>query len=352
MTASQCLSSSFAFFCTRQTAIKLGVLLLVFSHIIFYFAYTNRASLKLVLKRRPSLSTTSLSTSLPVGTTMPSTTGTLNLHLWFETCAKDLDILCNHPMFSKAPDKRGCINMKMIDVYNEKEVKSEGIRLFGFITPKESGLYIFMVKSVCSAEIWLSENERQLSARMVYSNENSTRERTDSRVSSGIDLKAGERYYIEVVATCMNKVNKLQVLWKTPTNSMFQIINGSFLSSYCNGLNGDLKIYDDQLPDSPACASRRHQKPYFNTRREIIYIEHDDIKDVLPYYEYKPSYTVSHEVPRYHAVTYHVVHTFIYPFPEHPNLHDQKNWIYPLDEAEALEVVDLLMASLKKANLG
>ena len=350
MTASQCLSSPFAFFWKQQLAIKVGILLLVFSQIIFYFTFTNRASLKLIFKRRLSLPSTPLSTSVPVGTAMPRTAGTLNLHLWFKTCAKDLNILCNYPMFPKAPDKRSCIKMTMIDA-NEKEIKADGFRLFGFITPKESGLFIFMVK-FCAAEIWLSENESRSSARMVYGGENVAQENTDSQLSSGVDLKAGVTYYIEVVATCMHKVNKLQVLWKTPTNSMFQIINGSVLSSNCNGLKGDLKIYDDQLPDSPACASRRHQKPYFNTGREIIYIAHDDIKDTLPYYEYIPSYTVNHPVPRYHAVTYHVVHTFIFPFPEHPNLRDQKNWIFPLDEAEAFEVVDLFMSSLKKVNPG
>ena len=351
MTASQCLSSPFAFFWKQKLAIKVGILLLVFSQIMFYFTFTNRASLKLIFKRRPSLSSTPLSTSVPVGTAIPRTSGTLNLHLWFETCAKDLNTLCNYPMFPKAPDKRSCINMTMVLDAHDKETKADGFRLFGFITPKESGLYIFMVK-FCSAEIWLSENEKRLSTRIVYRSENVTPEKMDSQLSSGIDLKAGETYYIEVVATCVHKVNKLQVLWKSPTNSMFEIINGSVLSSNCNGLKDDLKIYDDQLPVSPACASRRHQKPYFNSRREIIYIAHDDIKDVLPYYEYIPSYTVNHQVPTYDAVTYHVVHTFIFPFPEHPNLRDQKNWIFPLDEAEAFEVVDLFMSSLKKANPG
>ena len=327
---------SLSFFWKQRQAVMFGVLLLVVSQIIFYLY----------------LFKTQNSTDWPRETAaVEKITGNLNLHLWLETCAKDLHTLCNFPMFPKAPDEKFFVN-KTIIYPNDSEVNVQGLRLFGYITPWESGLYLFMV-NFCSAEIWLGENETWTSARIIYSNENLRRENNDSRVSRNTDLRAGKRYYVEVVATCLHETSKLQVLWKTPTSSTFKIINGSFLSHYYNdsGLK-DFKTYDESLPDSPACASRRHQKTYFETKKELRYLVHDDVKGVLPYCEYKPSYTVNHKVGRWEATRRHVVHTFIYPFPVHPNLHDQKHWIFPLGKEEALQIVDIFMELLKKANPG
>ena len=343
-------SSLLSFFWKQKQAVKIGVLLLVLSQIILYIKFINRARVKFMPRRNLSLFKTRNSTDSPDEAAADKITGNLNLHLWVDTCAEDLNTLCNFPMFPKAPDKKSFVDTTIIDP-NDEKVNAEGLRLFGYITPCESGLYPFMVKG-CSAEIWLRENESWTSARMVYSDEYLPREKKHSRLSRDIDLRAGMKYYIEVVATCRQE-NKLQVLWKTPTSSTFKVINGSFLSHYYNdsGL-GYLKMYNEALPVSPACASRRHHKMYFENKRELRYLPHDDVKDVLPYCEYKPSYTVNRKVGRWEAVTYHVVHTFIYPFPEHPNLQDQKHWIFPLDKDEALQIVDIFMESLNKANPG
>ena len=344
-----------SFFWKRKQAVTIGILFLVISQVIVYFKFFNRASLKLIPKpNAASFKTQNWTEGLPTtATALRKTTGNLNLHVWLETCAKDLSILCNFPMFPKAPDGRVFINKTIIDA-NENELKdAEGFRMFGFIAPTESGLYVFMV-TFCSAEIWLSPDETSTSATRIFSDEKISRGKTeDSRVSREVNLTAGMKYYIEVVATCFHKTNNPQVLWKTPKNSTFEVINGTFLSRYHNesGLK-HLKIYDELLPDSPACASRMHQKTYFENQRDISYLSHDEVQDILPYCEYSPSYIVSHKVPRYHAVTYHVVHTFIYPFPKHPNLRDQKNWIFPLDEKEALHTVGIFMESLEKTNPG
>ena len=342
------ISSLPSFIWKRKFAVKIVMLLLIAAQVIIYFKFVNYSSLIFISKHI----ITRNSTDIPPKTATKNVLGALNLHLWFETCAKDSNALCNFPMFPKAPDKRVFLSKTIIDVSDTKMKNVEALRMFGYIIPRETGLYIFMVK-FCFAELWLSKDETQANARRIDSDEELPQEKKDFRISSKADLTAGKKYYIEVVSICFYKAYKLQVLWKTPKNNTFQLINGSFLSHYHNDSNlKDLKIYDDLIPDSPACASRRHQKTYFDIHEEINYLSHDEIQDILPYCEYKPSYTVNHEVGRYQAVTYHVVHTFIYPFPEHPNLRDQKHWIYPLDEEEAFQVVDTFMGSLEKAKPG
>ncbi|KAJ7380352.1 hypothetical protein OS493_008804 [Desmophyllum pertusum] len=250
-------------------------------------------------------------------------------------------------MFPKAPDKRLLLN-KTIITNNLANTEPAGLRLFGFIIPEESGLYFFAVQ-FCSAEVWLSHNENWRNARKIWEAGKLSQEKKDFNVSGKIGLVAGQKYFIEVVATCFRERNKIQLLWKIPTSSAFEIINGTFLSHYVDdsGLN-DSKIYDESLPDSPVCASRRTSTTYFQVQREISYLSHGEVKDILPYCEYKPSYTVNHRLEMWHAVSHHVVHSFIYPFPEHINLKDAKHWIYPLGEDEAFKVVHIFMESVDK----
>lgn len=270
--------------------------------------------------------------------------GYLNLHLWSNICAKDLNILCNFPLFPQAPDNRLLLNKAII---TGNVTDAEGIRLFGYIIPDESGSYVFMVK-FCSAEVWLSHNEDWRDARKILGAGKFSQNKV-FQISATIVLMAGKKYFIDVVASCFHKINKLQLLWKTPTSSGFEIINATFLSHYMddNGSNY-FNFYNEKLPDSPVCAPRRNKTTYFQVHREISYLSHEEVKNILPYCEYKPSYIANQRIGMYNAVINHVVHTFIYPFPEHANLKDQKYWIYPLGEKEAMEVVHIFMESLQR----
>jgi len=231
-------------------------------------------------------------------------------------------------------------------VIDDNVANAEGIRLFGFISPDKSGYYLFTVL-FCSAEVWLGHNENWTNARRILNTEIQTEE--DLQVSSEIALVAGNRYFIEVVSTCFRKRNKIQLLWKTPKSSAFEIINGSFLTQYVDdtGWNQSL-VYDNLLPDSLVCASKRNNRTYFKAQPEITYLSHDEVKDILPYCEYNPSYTVNYKLQRNQAVSRLVVHSFIYPFPEHIDLKDEKYWIYPLGVDEARKVVDVFTESLYK----
>ena len=157
----------------------------------------------------------------------PKMSGFLNLHLWSDTCAKNLDILCNFPMFPRAPDNRLALN-KTVIARNLKQAKA--IRLFGFIDPIESGVFFFMVK-FCIAEVYLSYNKNWKEARQILSLDvgKFPENKSDSQVSSAIDLVAGEKYFIDIVAICVYRINKLQLLWKTPSSSGFEILNSTFL---------------------------------------------------------------------------------------------------------------------------
>lgn len=345
-------SLPFSVFWKRKFIFVFVFEVLLLLQVLVFWKFSYRSKLQKITV--PNIFTQSeTSTNVPVAATTCNETGNLNLHIWNDICARNFETLCSYPLFPKAPDIRILVNEALIAVNEANDTSSSrALRIFGFLTPKYSGRYCFMVTS-CDAQVWLRENASSSKVRQVFDSDRMSTEKRNSGVSSEIDLKARRKYFIEVVASCYKTRKKLQLLWKTPKSASFRLIDSSILSHYYNDSNLiHLKSFEDTLPDSPACAARRHNKLYFHDHGVMTYLSHDVVKDILPYYTYKPSYTVEHRVDRYQAVTKHVVHTFVYPFPEHPNLRDEKHWIFPLDEEAALSVVARFVKYLDKAKPG
>ena len=333
---------------TNRKLVKIGLLVFLVFEIVVILkldqAIFYRIATSYTRQNSTYLNTVTLETKPALAALWTQRSGNLNLHLWSDTCARDLNILCNLPMFPRAPDQRRLVNETVI-VDNLADL--EGIRLFGFISPDKSGFYLFTVR-FCSAEVWLSHNENWRNARKVLGSD--IQPKKDLQISSKIALVAGNKYFIEVVSTCFRKRNKIQLLWKTPVSSVFEVINGTFLSSFVdeNGLNS--KIYDGLLPDSPVCTSRKYKTKYFQVHQEISYLSHDKVQDILPYWDYNPSYTVEKRIKHYQAIRLYHVHTFLYPFPDDKNLQYANN--RPLSKDEALEVVRIFMESFEEKMSG
>lgn len=272
-------------------------------------------------------------------TTTLAMRGHLNLHLWSETCAKDLNILCNFPMFPNAPDNRVLLNSTKVT--KDLTRGGAGLRLFGFITPPKSGSYLFTVK-FCHAEVWLSHNENWRHLKKIWDAGNFSNQE--------IGLIAGKNYFIEVAAACFRQRTEIQLLWKLPESSVFEVISRTFLSSFVDDSGLNTKFYDISLPDSPLCTSRRYKTTYFRVHQEISYLSHDEVQDILPYCDYNPSYTVKKKMKRFQAIHFYHFKTFVYPFPDNKNLSFANG--HPLNKNEALEVVHIFMESFEEKMSG
>ena len=315
-------------------------LFLVFEMLVFF----KFDKLPALIPKQQFLTQITRQKSTDLNATTLKKTGNLNLHLWSETCATDLNILCNFPMFPKAPDDR--VLLEKTKVTKDLARAEAGMRLFGFIIPYKSGVYRFAVR-FCPAEVWLSRNENWGNAKKICDTGKLPQQKKNFAVSDEIELTAGKKHFIEVVATCFHQGNKVQLLWTSPMSSSFEVINGTFLSHYTeDSAFNNSKIYDDLLPDSPVCASRRNKTTYFEVQREISYLSHDKVKDVLPYCDYNASYTVNKRLKKYHAIAFYAIRTFTYPFPEHSDLRAANK--HPLDKDEAFEAVGIFMESLER----
>ena len=296
----------------------------------------------------------------------------LNHHIWENNCIKTTELLCNFPIFPKAPDKRRVINRTV--VIHLKDIEADAHRLFGFILPTSSGEYRFAVASNGFAEVWLSPSKNWRAAKKVafiqplYARPTMAGGQFNvsaTQISSEIDLKANVRYYIEILYTLgsQEKLEKfLIVAWKRPKQPKFEIIKREFLSLYINdGAKDKYKMFDDELPDAKSCATKdvpdytnKHMKP-----ETLPYLEHSEVSRALDFCDYQPSYLVDPKTligrnfTRYSGVKRHVRKTNTFPFSivdgiaRFKKTHVQFHAEQPLDEEEAWSVVLRYMDALE-----
>ena len=297
----------------------------------------------------------------------------LNQHVWENNCVKTIETLCIFPVFPNAPDQRQVIPRTEITAL--KDAGTDGHRLFGFVLPNSTGEYQFSLSSNGFAEIWLSLSKNWRAAAQIatikpYDVQYTTKWNfaPETKISSGIHLKAKRKHYIEILYTSGThgkSENFLQVAWRGPQESKFKIIDGASLLPFTNDIErGTYKMFDDELPNALSCETKPHQKRYKNKnmRRETIpYLEHTAVNKALQFCEYRPSYLLDPTnlkgFERYDGVNHHAHKTYSFPLPNVDGIVRNKKAThfsadYPLDEEEAWSAVYKYLDALEKAYSG
>ena len=292
----------------------------------------------------------------------------LNQHTWEKNCLISLEQLCNFPIFPKAPDKRSLANNVNISL-STSEV--DGLRLLGFLQPNVTGEYHFSVTSNGFAEVWLSSSHNWKNGRKITY----TRPMNKSAMgfatvdhkfpTNGVKLFSGQRYYIEVIYSRGRQSegqSLIQLAWKRPDRTGFELIQRGFFSPYKNDSDkAQMKVYDDDLPDLLACtlvtlnSSNKYMKPETLPTLESVYVS-----KALNFCEYRPSYlldpTKITNFSRYHGVYRHAHKTFTFPNTEVEGLTTKRAARFlaekPLSEGEARGVVDKYMTALEESYPG
>ena len=291
----------------------------------------------------------------------------LNQHTWERRCRITLEQLCNHPIFPKAPDNRSIFENGDINSSGNTTV---GIRLLGYLRPNATGEYQFLLASNGFAEVWLSTDKNWKNAnKIAYINPRYSRstlkrvafEGMKSQISDSGLLLRGQKYYVEVIYvqdTEESNQHLIQIAWRRPNKTLFEIIDKAFFSPYINDADkAKLKVYDDGLPDALACVQSRRNVEYIMPET-LPYLEHASVETALNLCEYRPSYLLKpanlRDFKRYHGVHKHTRKTSSYPFPEVDGVIRtrklSKTFIaeYPLDAKEAIMVVSSYFEALKR----
>ena len=251
----------------------------------------------------------------------------LNKHTWERYCQSSLQQLCNYPIFPKAPDKRNFVrNVNIISTVNEAEV---AVRLLGYVRPNASGEYQFLVTSNGFAEVWLSTSTNWKDAKKIANIEPSPLLKKPppgpkkSEISGSVSLIAGQRHFFEVIYVKADRKSGKQLIevsWKRPDRTEFELIEKEFFSLYTvDSDKAKLKMYDEDLPDVLACEKLRRRFANKYMRPETLpYLSRAAVDKTLSICEYKPSYLLDPaNLPRdlklYHGVK-NVQKTYTYPF--------------------------------------
>jgi len=300
----------------------------------------------------------------------------LNQHLWANNCVKTIETLCNFPVFPKAPDRRHIIFRTEISAPRDA-AGIDGHRLFGYVFPNSTGEYQFSLASNGFAELWLSLSSSWRVAKKIAFirpfDVQSTITRGEfgaskTQTSTKFHLKGARRYYIEILYTLgaqSKQVNFLQVAWKRPQETYFEIIEGEYLSLFKNDSEKEMyKMFDDELPHALSCMSK-NQKGYGNKymRPEVLpYLEHKAVSKALDFCEYRPSYLLYPAnligFQRYDGVSRHAHRTYSFPYPIVDSIVRNKGVAvqfyaeYPLDEEEAWSVVNRYMDAIEESYSG
>ena len=298
----------------------------------------------------------------------------LNKHTWKTLCHTSLEQLCSYPIFPKAPDDRNFVqNANIMSTVNELE---SAVRLLGYVRPNATGEYQFLVTSNGFVEVWLSPNTNWKDAvKVAYSKPRYLTlalkelffEAMKSQTSVTVSLVARQKYFFEVIyvkTDTKSSEQLIQVAWKRPDRSEFELIEGEYFSLYtADSDKAELQIYDDELPDVLACEKLR--KPFANKYMRpdnLPYLSRAAVDKTLPLCEYRPSYLLNPanlppHFKMYDGIYKHVQKIHVYLVANVSGVVTEKTNEkrillgqpgYPLSETESLSVIHRYLQAMHR----
>ena len=233
---------------------------------------------------------------------VPSTIGSLNLHIWSGVCGTKVDNLRKWPHFPYHPHRR--LSVSAFHFTENPASQSTGYRFFGFVHPRESGVYKFAISSDDTSELWLSANEDPASSKLiarVYSPTESAwtsdgdYKKYAEQISKEVTLHTGKKYYIESLLKQEAGAVHLAVYWSR--NSKFEIITSDYLTSFA----------EHSFDDIPLHAGKQNSLILENKRKLFYFhrlplIDRAQFSGVLPTCSYSPSFLVREKLVKYQSV--------------------------------------------------
>ena len=273
----------------------------------------------------------------------------LNVHLWYGLCTNTIEKLCGILSFPQFPALQ-TITTKTFLTWRSEDF---GQRVFGFLHPPKTGEYTFALASDDSSELWLSENESWKNSKLIaHVGMKNTIDycpkgvftRFRSQMAENVPLQKGRKYYIEILHTEAGEANRLELVWRRPGFSDFEVIENEYLSPYIkrHWLTSAPYNYSGAIPPSLSCTGLYRDKSWpFQDRKDtsrLSYLNHKQVRKALPNCNYSDAYRIDFDklrVRQWEAVHKHIHHTYTFPFFTHLNITDAEQWKYPLDKNEA-----------------
>jgi len=175
---------------------------------------------------------------------------------WSGIDGYEVSDLTRSPRFAERPDGQEILNSFEGPVdWGE----TYGSRLRGFLVPPQSGSYTFWISADDKAELWLSTDaspaNKTLIARVPEWTSSRQWDKYPSQKSAHVELRAGLRYYVEVLHKESRGGDNVAVGWQMPDSGIERPIPGHRLIPYREGAESRT---GEQLPAEEASLDNNH----------------------------------------------------------------------------------------------
>jgi hypothetical protein len=162
---------------------------------------------------------------------LPSGAGTGNIlrEVWTGISGKAVGDLTGLDAFPGSPDQTELLPA----LEGPRGGKDYGQRISGYIYPPVTGQYRFWIASDDQSQLWLSTDattaNKQLIAGVTDWTPSREYDKSASQASPAVTLRAGQRYYIEVLHKQADQKDNVSVAWQPPGGGR-GVIDGQYLS--------------------------------------------------------------------------------------------------------------------------
>jgi len=233
----------------------------------------------------------------------------LNVRIWRSVCGPNLANLRQSSFFPRYPDEAKFITTDLFQIEDDRA--DYGQQIYGYLHPATSGSYRFAIASDDSSELWLSPSENPQQKLMIASvfsvNESaawtfkSQLDKYPEQFSNDVQLRGGQRYYIEVIHKQGSGAGFAQVFWKLSNGTDFKVISSEYLSRYSNNSQVTAKkesahtVLSEQYHREYKLKSNRTSRDY----RKFYSLPLIPTDSYLPTCDYKTSFVLTDNIYRY-----------------------------------------------------
>ena len=327
------------------------LVIILFCCSIFYFAFVSLTKKRVILTSESGGNFTD-EVQKPTGPRIEKRESQLSVSIWQDLCGGEVKVLRNSPLYPSYPSEK-----KIIREFSEFQIEDNkveyGQRITGFLNPVMNGSHRFAIASDDSSELWLSPSENPEEKQLIASvfvegatgwTRKNEIDKYPSQISRDIELRNGDRYYIEVLHKQGTGDGFVQVFWSKPGITEFKLISSEYLSSSSVSpkLDAMSQVLAKRLAISPQ--TTRKNLSTFYTLPSL------SEGNYLPVCTYKSSFITRDKIDRKHGV-YLVYLSNV--FPQDDTFMGSKgnvwSWSNRVSDKEIVQsVVDKMIAAISK----
>ena len=261
--------------------------------------------------------------------------GKLAVQVWPNICGGKLSNLINSPFFPRFSENSYFITETRASL----NINNYGQRILGYLRPKETGYYKFVLYSDDGSEFWFGSNESvaslelaaSVAARDMIGSVPVGEIRYQSQITDDFLLEKGNKYALEIIHLQGTEADFVELHWIRPGKHYLEVITSEYISHSPN--------FESTSRTAISTVQESHSSVSLTTKFYLVaFLTEGTMKKTLPTCSFTLPVSTKPEVPRFHAYG---------EVKEITIVTNEKDADWRANK-EARKVVDLFMAGLEK----